>query len=325
MSTAPTSRQLETCTVAAVNFRGVPGDKEATLDKLLANTREAGEQGADLVVFPEESIPGPPNCTCAEVGGPCPAHLATSETIPGPTTDAVELVARQYDLYVCFGMIEKDQDDPTRLYKSAAVIGPDGVLGSYHKVHLGTLPWATEGITCTPGTTLPVFETRFGTIGVQICYDFWFNPELTRLLALKGAQIIVNCAGSYVAPGRPDTMTAVAVARAAENLVYTVVSNSTGGVGNPDVYAGSELTTSRRAGVFAGHSLITGPAFPRFGEVLAQAGELEEIIFATLSADRLARWDPVFPWTQWRKGRLSSASRLIADEFAALANSTDQS
>ena len=319
MPAEPDQRSLETCTVAAVNFTGVPGDRDATIEKLLSNIREAGEQGADLVVFPEGAVPGSGGCTCKEVGGPCPEHLRTTETIPGPTTDLVEKLANEYDLYVVFGMGERDSDDPDTLYKAAAVVGPDGVLGSYHKVHLGAEPWTGEGLTYTPGMTLPVFSTRFGTIGVQICYDFWFNPELTRLLALKGAQVIVNCAGSYVAPGRKETMTAAAITRAAENLVYTVTSNSTGGRGDPNVYAGSELTNSRRAGVFTGNSLITGPAFPRFGEVLAQAGDLEEIIFATLSGERLARWQSVFPWPEWRRGRLSSASALIASEFAALA------
>ena len=313
---SPRHAPLSTCTVAAVNFAPVDDDKHATVEKMIDNVREAGRQGADLVVFPENAIPGPEDCTCREVGGPCPAHLEDAETIPGPMTDAVQKVAHEFDLYVCFGMAEADADDPRVLYKAAAVVGPDGALGSYRKVHLGTLPWVTEGITYQPGDSLPVFPTRFGGIGVQICYDFWFNPELTRILALKGAQLIVNCAGSFEAPGRKDTMTATAVARAAENLVYTVTSNSTGGPGDANRYSGSELTSSKRASVFTGNSLITGPAFPRFGEVLAQAGDMEEIVFATLSGDRLARWDAVFPWPEWRRGRLKGASELIAREFA---------
>ena len=51
--------------------------------------------------------------------------------------------------------------------------------------------WVTEGVTFEPGNTLPVFETRFGPIGVIICYDFWFNPELTRLLALPAPAVAV--------------------------------------------------------------------------------------------------------------------------------------
>lgn len=109
---------------------------------MLDNVREAGEQGADLVVFPEGAIPGPTDCTCREVGGPCPAHLSFAETIPGPTTDRFVEVAKKYDLYVCYGTPERDADDPNILYKAAAVIGPDGVLGTYHKVHLGTVPCA---------------------------------------------------------------------------------------------------------------------------------------------------------------------------------------
>ncbi len=318
MKSAQQQAPFGTCTVAAVNFTPVHDDKHATVEKIIENVREAGQQGADLVVFPEGAIPGPASCECRDLGGPCEAHLEAAETIPGPMTDAVEKVAGEFDLYVCFGMAEQDPSDAGVLYKAAAVVGPDGVLGSYRKVHLGALPWVTEGITYRPGESLPVFSTRFGPIGVQICYDFWFNPELTRILALKGAQLIVNCAGSFEAPGRKDTMTATAVARAAENLVYTVTSNSTGGPGDANRYSGSELTSSRRAPVFTGNSLITGPAFPRFGEVLAKAGDMEEIIFATLSGDRLARWDAVFPWPEWRRGRLAGASELIAREFAQI-------
>ena len=316
MTTTP---GLQTCTVAAVNYREIHGDHDANVAKMLDNIREAGAQGADLVVFPEGAIPDPEGCTCREVGGPCPAHLAATETIPGPTSERFAALARELDLYVVYGTGERDADDPGTLYKAAAVVGPEGVVGTYHKVHLGSLPWVMEGVTYAPGTKLPVFDTRFGRIGVQICYDFWFNPELTRLLALKGAQLIVNCAGSFEAPGRKSTMTATALARAGENLVYTVTSNSTGGPGDPDNFSGADLVRARRAGVYTGNSLITGPAFPRFAEVMAQAGDLEEIVIATLGGERLERWRTMFDWREWRAGRLAGASDLIAREFAALA------
>jgi predicted amidohydrolase len=309
-----------TVTVACVNFTPVHGDKAATLAKMRANVVEAAAQGAQVVVFPEGALQGAGSCdACRDAGGPCDGHRAKAETVPGPSSDAMAELAREHDLYVFYGLAEQDPHDPARLYNAVAVVGPEGVLGTYRKVHLGSLPWVTEGITYSPGTSLPVFETRFGPVGVQICFDFWFNPELTRILCLKGARLIVNAAGSFHAPGRPDTMLHTAVSRAAENLVYVATANHVGGPTAPASYGGAELVSGSRGNVYAGHSMITGPAFPRFGEVLAEAGDVEEIVSATLSFDRLDRFAAVFPWVDWRAGRLSHASRLVADELAALA------
>jgi hypothetical protein len=65
--------------------------------------------------------------------------------------------------------------------------------------------------------------------------------------------------------------------------------------------------------------VIAGPAFPRFSQVLVEAGDTAELVSATLSFEKLHRWESVFPQRQWRAGRQLAASRLIADEFAALA------
>jgi hypothetical protein len=69
--------------------------------------------------------------------------------------------------------------------------------------------------------------------------------------------------------------------------------------------------------------MIAGPAFPRFGTVMAEAGGLEEMILATVNLKQQARFEKVFDYRRWRRGRLASASRLIADEFNALAEQAD--
>lgn len=306
---------------ASVNFTPVYGDTAATLDKMVENIAEAARQGADLIVFPEGALRGCGSCEdCRDAGGPCEQHLATAETVPGPSTEVLARLAREHDLYLVVGMPEKDGDDPTTLYNAAAVIGPDGVMGSYRKVHLGSLPWVTEGITYTPGTELPVFETRFGPMGVQICYDFWFNSELTRILALKGARTIAVPVGSFAAPDRDASMRATALSRAQENLVYTVVSNSVGGPGvRTTGYSGRALTEELRPDMYVGHSMITGPSFPRFGHLYAEASSTEEVVLATLSNPRLDRFETVFDYRTWRRTNLASASELVAREFAALA------
>jgi predicted amidohydrolase len=233
-------------------------------------------------------------------------------------------LAKEHNLYVIFGLPERDADNPKALYNAAAVVGPDGVIGSYRKVHLGELPWVTEGVTYTPGTELPLFQTRFGPIGVQICYDFWFNPELTRLLALKGARMIACPVGSFAAPGRADSMRSTALSRAQENLIHVATSNSVGGPSAVESgYSGVDLTEALRPDHYAGHSIVAGPAFPRFGVLKAEAGGSEEMIVTTVNLKQQDRFKKIFDYRSWRRGRLSSASCLIADEFAALAEKSD--
>ncbi len=305
-------------TIASVNFTPVYYDAKATVEKMSGSVAEAAAQGADLVVFPEGSLLGCRGCReCAELAGPCDTCIGLAETVPGPSSDALAALAREHDLYIVYGMAERDAEIPRTLYNTAAVVGPEGVIGVYRKVHLGELPWVTEGVSFTPGTALPLFPTRFGPIGVQICYDFWFNPELTRLLALKGARVILNCCASFDAPGKRENMIGTTCTRAQENLVYTLTANQVSGSDRPESYAAGAVD-ERRSGNFAGNSLIAGPSFPRFAEPLAVAGPTEELISATVSFEKLHRWENIFPWREWRATRLSGTSELIASEFKKL-------
>ena len=306
-------------TVGAVNFESIPGDKHANLAKIEANMREAAAQGIDVLAFPEEALIGCGGCGVCRSGQPrCAYHEELAETVPGPASEQVAELARELDLYVAFGLAERDGVDPEILYNAVAFVGPAGVQGSYRMLHLGSLPWVSDGVTYTAGGALPVFETRFGPIGVQICYDFWFNPELTRLLALKGARLILNCCGTFVGSGKRDYMVHTTCTRAQENLVYTASANQVGGGGGREGYAAGHLDAIR-APDFLGHSLIAGPAFPRFSQVYAEAGETEELVSATLSFEKLHRWESVFPWRDWRATRQSEVSELIASEFRKVA------
>jgi predicted amidohydrolase len=309
----------KTVTVGAVNFTSIPGDKAATLAKLEGNIREAASQGVDIVAFPEEALVGCGSCAvCREGADHCDYHHELAETVPGPSTERVAELARELDIYVAFGLVERDPQDPEVLYNAAAFVGPDGIQGTYRKLHLGSLPWVTEGVTFQPGSTLPVFETKFGPVGILICYDFWFNPELARLLALKGARILLNCCASFKGPGKRDYMANVTAARAQENLCYVASANQVGGPDSKGSYAGDRLDEGRTA-EFLGHSMIAGPAFPRFSQIYAEAGDVEELVSATLSFEKLHRWESVFPWRDWRATHQSGTSKLIADEFQKLA------
>ena len=306
-------------TLGAVNFTVIPGDKEATLAKIEANVREAASQGVDIVAFPEEALVGCGACEVCRAGAEhCDYHHDLAELVPGPSTERVAELARALDLYVVFGLVERDPEDPEILYNAAAVVGPEGVQGTYRKLHLGSLPWVTEGVSFEPGNAIPVFETRYGPIGVIICYDFWFNPELTRLMALKGARVIVNCCATFSGPGKREYMLGTTATRAQENLCYAMSANQVGGPDGSASYAAGSVDEGR-ADDFLGHSVIAGPAFPRFNQIFAEAGDSEELVTATLSFEKLHRWEPIFPWRDWRATHQSGTSALIASEFAKLA------
>jgi len=168
----------DTVTVACVNFEPVVGDKSATLEKIKDFAIKAANQGANIILLPETAL-----TTCS--GFPPDEAPAFAETIPGPATYAIEKIAAQYNVYVCFGMIERKGDN---LYNAAPVIGPAGVLGVYHKVHpfKPSEPWAT------PGSEFPLFETPWGLIGVGTCYDNYCFPEVSRVYAVQGARILLH-------------------------------------------------------------------------------------------------------------------------------------
>ena len=289
-------------TVGSVNFESVVRDKAATLEKIVEFVRDAAHQGCDLVVFPELALNAWGECEdCADQGRPCAWHLEQAEPIPGPSTEAVERIARELDIHVIYGMEERDPDETGTLYNAAVLIAPEGLVGTYRKIHLG-IPLETNRF--TPGDRVPVFETRLGPIGISICYDFYNNPELSRILALKGARILVNPTGSSDLPGKGPMITFTTLVRAQENLVYAVSANRVGNQGGAR---------------WAGNSVIGGPDFPGFGKVLAEAGVEEQLIVATLNFDQLAAWYDWLPWREWRLGPQRYATDIIAREFSEIA------
>lgn len=258
-----------TVTLGCVNYQSIWNDKAASLDKVKSQIGEAAVQGINILVFPELSLSG------YESNEDNTMHREFAETIPGPVTEEIAQLTRKLDIYVILGMPERDPDDVDTCYISCPLLGPEGFIGNYRKLHLGTPPLFRESLCFAGGDSVPVFETRYGPVGIQICADFWVYPELSRILMLKGARIIVNSTASMNMPGRPFYITSMTAARATENLVYAASAN----------LVGRENTLS-----YYGYSTIAGPAFPRFSSIYAQAEDKEEIIGATLSFARLHRF-----------------------------------
>ena len=186
--------------LATVHFRPTGKTPAARCESYAPLIAAAAQRHADLVVLGE---------TLTYVGA-APDPAAVAEHIPGPSTDYFCSLAGRHNLYIVAGLYERDGH---LIYNVAVLMGPDGtIVGKYRKVTLPTGE-AEKGI--CPGSDYPVFETRFGKVGMMVCYDGFF-PEVARELTIRGAEVIAwpvwGC--------NPD----LAKARAAENHVYVVSS-----------------------------------------------------------------------------------------------------
>jgi N-carbamoylputrescine amidase len=170
--------------VGLAQISGEPHAVEANRARCENVLGEIFDQGADLVVLPELIVSG--YSTDA-------LQLASiAETVPGPTTEDWARIASSRAGYIVGGLCERDGE---RLFNSAVVVGPDGLIGHYRKAHL----FAAEKTVFTPGDLgFPVIEPGFGKIGLCVCYDLRF-VEVVRLLALQGADLI--CVPTAWLPG----------------------------------------------------------------------------------------------------------------------------
>jgi predicted amidohydrolase len=138
-----------------------------------------------------------------------------SESTSGYTFDLMSTFTRRKSCYVAYGFVEKT----VRLFNSATLVGPYGMMGLYRKIHL----YNTENLFFSPGDLgFPVFNLPIGRIGIMICFD-WIFPESARSLALKGAQLIVH-PSNLVLPYCPDAM----ITRSIENRVFTATADRVG-------------------------------------------------------------------------------------------------
>lgn len=227
--------------------------------------REAGTYGAELILFPELATTGyvDPHSD-AEFAR---RLYAESETIPGPSTAVLGEAARRNSVHVVVGVSQCHASLRDLLYNSAALLGPDGnVVGVHQKVH----PCLEEKNYYAPGNTADVFDTPLGRLAINICYDVRF-PELARVQALAGAEIIVSLWASFLQPGKVPTDSIVnrCSTRAMENELFFLACNRSG---------------RENDRVFYGRSAIAAPS----GEVICQSETSdEEVLRATLVADDL--------------------------------------
>ena len=245
---------------ACVQIAITPNDVDANIAKGITWLEKAvSEYEADLVVFPETVTTG------YETGLNADELWDLVDEAPGRITQAIQEKARDLGVHVVWPSYRR-AGDRGMVYNSAILITPTGeIAGVYDKTH--PAPWERTdgGGWAMVGQRADVFKTSLGDIGMIICYDGDF-PELSRLLAVKGAEIIIRVSALQRSF---DIWYITNAARAYDNHVYLVACNLVG----PDA-----------SGNFGfGHSMIVNPIAWR----LAQARGTEEIIAAKLDPDPL--------------------------------------
>jgi predicted amidohydrolase len=153
------------------------------LEKILLLIKKAAGEKANIVVFPECALTGYLFLSRQEA-------IPFLETIPGSSTDKIATLCREMGVYVIVGLLEKEAD---KYFNAAALIGPDGLVGKYRKIHLPCL--GIDRFLDLDEGPFSVYKTSAGNIGIHICYDVLF-PESARVMTLLGADILTlptNC------------------------------------------------------------------------------------------------------------------------------------
>jgi predicted amidohydrolase len=221
----------EKITLALAQISSQRENKKENLRKIEELTMRAKEQRADLVIFPEL-------CLTGYVVRDQLYELA--ETLPGPSTTQIAELTRKTGMYVVFGMPELSEKTKATIYNTAVFVGPEGVIGKYHKRYLPTHSVFEEKRYFRPGYQTAAFDTPLGKIGLCICYDLFF-PEVTRLTRLAGAQLIICISASpSVRRSYFETLTA---ARAIENTAYLAYVNLVGVEDGLQFWGGSRLVS----------------------------------------------------------------------------------
>ncbi|MET0360778.1 MAG: carbon-nitrogen hydrolase family protein [Sphingobium sp.] len=226
--------QADKITLAVVNFHALWGEKAANLARIKDRITEAHDKGANLILFPETALTG------YNVDGDSVAmHRDNAETIPGPASNELEAMARDLGVYIIVGMPERDETSG-KVYNSALVVGPSGMIGRYRKIHLP----GKEAMWAARGNDAFIFDTPWGPMGLGICYDTYFFPEICRAYAAMGARLYLNPTAVPIFPHWRDLYYTTLKARVLENACYIASANLVG----DDKDCG-----------FGGGSLVVGP------------------------------------------------------------------
>lgn len=248
---SPAPRKVK---IGTVYLRPRNSTPQQNLELFCRQIDAAGKLGLDVLCLGE---------AITLVGTPATIN-DVAEPIPGPSTERLGRAARENRLWVVAGLYERDAD---RVYNTAVLIDRKGKpAGSYRKVHLPREEWK-QGV--TPGGEYPVFATDFGSVAIQICYD-WFFPEAHAMFALRGAEIVFAPTWGNTLPDRDGIADGETVfrTRARDNGFYLVPS------------------------VYDGNSMVIDP----MGRILASSNGREGVFWHEVDLGRREPLDWVGHW-----------------------------
>lgn len=212
--------------IALISARPKIADKKSnlrTMESYIEKTR------ADFYVFGEMFLSGYP---CKD------EFLNLAETKQGPSIKRLKKISREKNCYIVFGMPLKDEKVEGLIYNSAILIHPNGKVDHYNKRFLITFGPFEEKIFFDEGEESEVFKTKFGKIGLFICYDLFF-PEVTKALSLQGADMLI-CISASPSTTRKYFETLLP-ARAIENTTFLVYANIVGLQQDLVLWGGSQI------------------------------------------------------------------------------------
>jgi N-carbamoylputrescine amidase len=259
------------------------------VDKAISFIRKAASQGAKIVSMQELFTT---QYFCQKEDH---KYFAFAEEIPGPTTKRLSEIAKELDVVIVASLFEKRA---AGLYhNTAAIIDADGTfLGKYRKMHIPDDPLFYEKFYFTPGDLgFRSWKTRYGTIGVCVCWDQWF-PETARLTALSGAEILFYPTAIGWHPSEKpqygvrqhSSWETIQRAHAIANGCFVAVPNRVGHEA-PDGGDGLE---------FWGQSFVADPS----GQIIGKASnDQEEVLIADIDLEQLDQQRTHWPFLRDRR------------------------
>ncbi len=245
--------------------------------------REAAERGAQIICLPELFLS---KYFCQTEN---PEHFSIAEPIPGPTSLSLAQLAKELEIVLIVPIFEKRTEGI--YHNSAVIIDADGsIAGTYRKMHIPDDPCFYEKYYFTPGDKgFQSFSTRYGKIGVLICWDQWF-PEAARLTALTGAQFLFYpTAIGFQDCDREES--------AQQKSAWETIQKSHA-ISNGLFLASVNRVGKENALTFWGGSFICNP----FGKILQQADQTQpQIVLASCSLPEIETTRQNWPFLRDRR------------------------
>lgn len=256
---------------------------DENIDKAEILIRKSAENGTDVVALQELFHT---TYFCREIDQ---KYFNWAEPIPGPITERFSRLAAELKIVLLLPMFEKRA--PGVYFNTMVVIEKDGsISGTYRKMHIPDDPGFYEKYYFTPGDKgYKVFDTSAGKIGTLICWDQWF-PEAARLAALDGAEILVYPTAIGTLPEESDV-------EKEEFMDAWLTIQRSHAIANGCFVAGINRVGTETGTKFWGNSFVAGP----FGQILAQAGESEEVLNVDIDLNAIEKQRQTWPFFRDRR------------------------